>query len=299
MKNYMKKIIAVIGLSLGLSTTTPPTLVANTKDNIELVTALLRGYAAYSEYELRNDASRSAHAKRALIGAVRVTNDLCALKIDRCISIANTAPLLLFDTCSIIKSLYSVFTTDQKIAPPDQDTSQPKTQADKVLKLPAIGVLIEVLGAIIRTSLVSEDVDIHDLGDIILSYARYGQLFLAAPNGSKLEKLWFTLLILAAMGLIGKGFLACCKDLNDWHTSCHLLPTMLEQSRSQHQELLRQHHQLEQEDIQVREHNLQLLNEQGQLLQRQIQLWERYQFALDQINQLQQQPNQVPGAPVG
>ncbi|MFA6263818.1 MAG: hypothetical protein WCW33_05470 [Candidatus Babeliales bacterium] len=319
MKNALKKLITVFCLSLGLSTTTPPQLAATTKDNIELVTALLRGYAAYSEYELRNDTSRSAHVKRALIHAVRVTNDLCALKIDRCISIANTAPLLLFDTCSIIKSLYSVFTTDQKIVPPDQDMSQPKTQKDKDLKV-VCGFLLpaaETLGALIRTNLISENVDVHDFGDIFLSYARYEQLVFAAPKGSKLEKLWGTLFILAGIGLIVKlvsvfytGVVAQEKAYNNLRQSYWQLQIdgdrLLEQSRSQHQELLQRHQQLQQGDIQVLEHNLQLLNERNQLLQQQvqlreqhIQLAEQHQFALDQLNQLQQQLNQVPGAPIG
>ncbi len=62
---------------------------ATRENNIEFATALLRGPAAYYEFKLRNDYSRSAYFKRAIIHTIRFLNDFSTLsKKSSCYSLA-------------------------------------------------------------------------------------------------------------------------------------------------------------------------------------------------------------------
>jgi hypothetical protein len=212
MKHALKKLITVFCLGISLSTTTPPKLVANTKDNIELVTALLRGYAAYSEYELRNDTSQSAHVKRALIGAVRLINDACAYKI---IQYSNgriqhiISPVLsAYDSIQTVKNLYACLKANQ----PNTEQTNPAAIKDdhehetlRRFVLPAI----EMLGALARTEMLFSRSPLSYLGynalaDISIEISRYMQCFCAAPKNSARRKIWGTLMVLSIFGLIGE-----------------------------------------------------------------------------------------------
>jgi hypothetical protein len=82
MKNYMKKITAVLSLSLGFSTTTPPHLTAaiDTMYKVEFATALALLPCGILEYDLRNETSCSAHIKKAVIHTIRLLNVLLSNK---------------------------------------------------------------------------------------------------------------------------------------------------------------------------------------------------------------------------
>jgi hypothetical protein len=73
MKKLLKKYIFVFGICAIIQ----PQLFSTSSDTVEIITACLRGPAAYYEFKLRNDYSRSAYFKRAAIHAIRLINDCC------------------------------------------------------------------------------------------------------------------------------------------------------------------------------------------------------------------------------
>ncbi|MFA6263815.1 MAG: RING-HC finger protein [Candidatus Babeliales bacterium] len=208
----IQKVTAIVFISLGLSTTTPPQLAATTKDNIELVTALLRGYAAYSEYELRNDTSRSAHVKRALIHAVRLINDICACKRLYNAIIVSDPVFVCYDSFQIAKNLHACLKNAQPHAA--QTSPEPIIDGHEYEKfrrfvLPAI----EMLGALARTRLILSGGEVVFLADI----ARYLQRIYAAPKNSARLKIWAAFMMLHRLVSILKLVTLSDPDmLADW-----------------------------------------------------------------------------------
>ncbi|MFA6263816.1 MAG: RING-HC finger protein [Candidatus Babeliales bacterium] len=191
MKHALKKLITVFCLSISLSTTTPPQLAARTKDNIELVTALLRGYAAYSEYELRNDTSRSAHVKRVLIHAVRLINDVCA---------CSAGIISLYDVIKIAKyvriSMSTIKQTDQKRAGTTNETTISNNERETLRRfaLPAI----EMLGALCRTNDIARHLPWRSgpCASLAVDMSRCVQIYFGAPENSAARKVVACLLAL-------------------------------------------------------------------------------------------------------
>jgi hypothetical protein len=205
MKKFVQKIALIFYLSLGLSTTTPPKLnAASTKDNIELVTALLRGYAAYSEYELRNDNSPSAHVKRALISAVRLINDLCARNVVHNVGIVNDPVFFVYDSVQIVNNLCAALTADQQDSLQKDVSSTDDNERETLRRfvLPAI----ETLGALVRTRLIASSIPVVHVGLLmeLTGASRCVQRFYAAPKNSTRRKIWGTLLVLLIIGVLVK-----------------------------------------------------------------------------------------------
>ena len=98
MISKLKKYALALIVGAGL-TPSQPLAAATVRNNIELVTAFLRGPAAYYEFKLRNDHSRSAYLKKTVIHAIRFINDLGTLSKRR--SILST----LFDFANITTTL--------------------------------------------------------------------------------------------------------------------------------------------------------------------------------------------------
>ncbi|MFA5306366.1 MAG: hypothetical protein WC365_02860 [Candidatus Babeliales bacterium] len=191
MKRYTKHIIKFLTMSIGLSIATQPMVNAHAHDNLEITTALLRGPAAYLEYELRNDTSRSAHAKKALIAAVRLINDL-----------NNPTSLLkhhslcwfVYDAKEIFVHLKALLTTQKQPTPPTTNAAEKPTlvdsRANHILRC-FILPMIEMLGALGRTEFARSRLP-HRGGcfaGIATSMSRLGQLYLAAPHNSKERKI--------------------------------------------------------------------------------------------------------------
>jgi hypothetical protein len=94
----MKKVLIVFWFCINASITISPQLTATIPSSLKITTALLRGPAAYLEFELRNDSSLRASLLRLCIGAIRISNDCSALHSDPTVS-------LLLD--SIVTTMYT------------------------------------------------------------------------------------------------------------------------------------------------------------------------------------------------
>jgi hypothetical protein len=207
----LRKVVVSVGLIFGLVAQSTPPLVAGTKDVIELTTALLRGPAAYYEYELRNDTSQSAHLKKAAIHAIRLLNDCCAFKLtpivqNGSVSISvNITPLLsTYDTIKIVKHLYDAIKDKQENFT-DKDTSIIDSNTITTLRrfvLPTI----EMLSALARTDMLhlNNPENPNFLAARSLAVSRYTELFCASPQNSKQRKIWGALLILNILTLISE-----------------------------------------------------------------------------------------------
>ncbi len=160
-------------------------------DTIGITTALLRGPAAYLEYELRNDTSRSAHAQKALIAAIRLVNDLHSptTQLQH-----HAFGWFLYDAKEIFVHLKALLTAQKQPAQLTANTTEKQTLSDdkdhqllRRIVLP----MIEMLGALGRTELVRNTLP-HRGGcftGIATTMSRLGQLYLAAPQNSTDRKI--------------------------------------------------------------------------------------------------------------
>lgn len=198
MKKIIQKVISSLVLSLGLSVVTQPTLSAHSRDTIELATAFLRGPAAYLEYELRNDTSRSAHLKRVMIHAIRLLNDLCAHKgimqvDDQVITLDIPTIPSCYDAIQIISNVYNARKNNQQES---HILPNKELQILRQFILPAI----EMLGALVRSGNVISRIPIENahakyLANRTIDISRYAQLFCASDKNSKARRAWGVLLV--------------------------------------------------------------------------------------------------------
>jgi hypothetical protein len=187
MKKIIQKILVVLGLSLGLSTTTPPQLAAGTQDNIDLVTALLRLPCGILEYDLRNDDSRSAYLAKAAIHTVQMLNDFT--------SSADTPEGLwiIYDAIKIVKNLYAFVTTKSK----DHLTNKKATIEKNETLIRFILPAIEMLGAVARTKNVVAHLPLGGrvLASFGISLSRLTRLYLLETKNLAVQKTIMRLLV--------------------------------------------------------------------------------------------------------
>jgi hypothetical protein len=213
MTNYTQKIIAVIGLSLGLPATIPSQLAAGTQENIELVTALLRGPAASWEFELRNDTSCSAYAKRAAIDLIRIINNLFS-----------TQDTFLAQSLNVSHFVYSMsnalpLRTGKEAQKPGEEKKEvlektPDTHAYKIMGrfvLPAL----EMFCALARAQKLSAPSRGKILGaNIGLDFARIAQFYLInMPQDPKAQRLLAATLVLV-------GIIVLCAEASAYDSRC-------------------------------------------------------------------------------
>ncbi|MFA5306370.1 MAG: hypothetical protein WC365_02885 [Candidatus Babeliales bacterium] len=187
MINKLKKYVTALIVSTCLITPSQPLEASTPVNNIELVTALLRGPAACLEFKLRNDYSRSAYFKRAVIHAIRLINNCCtSSKHDPSYSIA-------FDSISVAISLIETGIT------PENNQVQAKTcLGDDYAKLGMYVLpILEMLCALVRTRQISPKTYNYPnqgygypnpkalIANIGLDFTRITQYFLINTGGKK------------------------------------------------------------------------------------------------------------------
>jgi hypothetical protein len=216
MKIALKKFTAALGLSFCLSTTTPPHLAANTWDNVELVTALLRGYAAHLEVELCNDTSRSANIKRVVIAAIRLANDL-----------SSNSPhwgWRILDGLSLATNLSLAVGISQRPQPKqavDEKEKMLRSNEHETLRrfvLPAI----EMLWALARTKAINQKLpfDSKSLAAIGITMTRLGQFFFEFPVDSSQRIFYGLLLVVYAVSFLREVFTLAKTGKLHWEDNC-------------------------------------------------------------------------------
>jgi hypothetical protein len=136
MIKHIKKYAIIFCLSSTVTLTTQSYINATTQENIELITAILRGPAAYYEAKIAHDTSRSACIKRTIINAIRLTNDIST----------NAAPgfYAILDLSALCYNLSRGLMTNKKTAA--ASTTDNDHNAIRQFILPTL----EMLGALAR-----------------------------------------------------------------------------------------------------------------------------------------------------
>ncbi|MFA5306368.1 MAG: hypothetical protein WC365_02875 [Candidatus Babeliales bacterium] len=178
----------------------------STNNAIEITTALLRGPAAYLEYELRNDTSRSAHAKKALIAAIRLVNDLHS---------QNAQPQhhafgwFVYDAKEIFVHLKASLTTQKNLTVPTalaQNATEQKLSDNKDYQFLRRIVLptLEMLSALARTKFIKIRLPYSggNFAAITTTLSRLLQIYFAAPKNSSQRKIIIGLLAWCVVDII-------------------------------------------------------------------------------------------------
>ncbi len=198
MKPVIPKSVAFLALTLGFMLAPQPTINANT----EIVTALLRGPAAYLEYELRNDTSRSAHAKKALIASIRFINDLYNPQTS-----LHKFGWFIYDARQILLHLKALRSAQNQSGQLTQNSAEQNLSDDKDYQILRRFVLpaIEMLGALGRTEFGQDNmldyvtfssiqINVTSITNITITMSRLGQLYFAAPKNSTDRKIIIAIL---------------------------------------------------------------------------------------------------------
>jgi hypothetical protein len=146
-----------------LNTINPSYITASEQDTAEIITAFLRGPAAYYEFKLRNDCSRGAYIKRAAIHFIRFINDCgAAERIEQTknesLSALFSVPLNYINLqTAVIMSLQDNNSKGNKNGQqPKITTEQCKLIGDEYEKLGTFVLpILEMLCALIRTQKIS------------------------------------------------------------------------------------------------------------------------------------------------